>query len=98
MCSSGTQIRDADQAIAILEQRDDIHVIVTDIQMPGSMDGVKLAHAVRDRWPPVAIVVTSGMAATQPILPENSRFVAKPVREREILAAVREMTLPSGPH
>src|SRR3984957_6447215 len=50
----------ADQAIAILEARPDIHVVFTDIQMPGSMDGLKLARFVRDRWPPIKIVATSG--------------------------------------
>src|SRR5258708_20342918 len=50
----------ADQAIIILESRDDISVVFTDIQMPGSMDGLKLARAVRGRWPPINIVPTSG--------------------------------------
>lgn len=50
---------DAEQAIAILTARPDIHVF-TDIQMRGSMDGLKLAHFVRDRWPPIIILATSG--------------------------------------
>src|SRR2546421_3255185 len=50
----------ADEAIAILENRRDITVVFTDIQMPGSMDGLKLARAVRGRWPPIKIVATSG--------------------------------------
>ena len=50
----------ADQAIEILEARRDITVVFTDIQMPGSMDGLKLARAVRGRWPPIKIVATSG--------------------------------------
>lgn len=63
---------DADQAIAILEARGDIRVIFTDINMPGSMDGLKLAHFVRDRWPPVKIVATSGHAhLTDNDLPEG---------------------------
>jgi two-component system, response regulator PdtaR len=45
----------ADQAIAILEARKDIHLVFTDIDMPRSMDGLKLAAAVRDRWPPINI-------------------------------------------
>ena len=48
----------ADEAIAILETRSDINVIFTDINMPGSMDGLKLAHAVRGRWPPIKIIAT----------------------------------------
>ena len=51
---------DADGAIRILESRNDIRAVFTDIQMPGSMDGPKLPRAVRDRWPPVALIVTSG--------------------------------------
>src|ERR1700693_2273388 len=50
----------ADQAIGILESRRDITVVFTDIQMPGSMDGLKLARAVRGRWPPIKIIATSG--------------------------------------
>jgi CheY-like chemotaxis protein len=51
---------DADEAIEILEGRPDTKVIFTDIQIPGSMDGLKLAHAVRGRWPPIKIIATSG--------------------------------------
>jgi CheY-like chemotaxis protein len=50
----------ADEAIEILEARRDITVVFTDIQMPGSMDGLKLARVVRGRWPPIKIVATSG--------------------------------------
>ena len=52
----------ADQAIEILESRRDVTVVFTDIQMPGSMDGLKLARAIRGRWPPIKIVATSGRA------------------------------------
>jgi two-component system, response regulator PdtaR len=71
------EAKDADEAIAILEKRSDITLLFTDIQMPGSMDGLKLAHAVRDRWPPIKIVVVSGQTAlTQNDLPANSFFSA----------------------
>jgi CheY-like chemotaxis protein len=89
------EARDADEAIAILEQRSDITMLFTDVHMPpGSMDGVKLAHAVRDRWPPIKIVVVSGQTQlTQNDLPANSRFFGKPfhaesmIRELQALAA-----------
>src|ERR1700688_385837 len=69
----------ADEAIRILESRSDIHVVFTDVHMPGSMDGLKLAHAVRNRWPPIKIIVTSGRdPVTEQDLPEGSRFFAKP--------------------
>jgi CheY-like chemotaxis protein len=50
----------ADEAIKILESRLDIRLVFTDVNMPGSMDGLRLAHAVRNRWPPVELIVTSG--------------------------------------
>jgi CheY-like chemotaxis protein len=50
----------ADEAIAILEARKDIRIVFTDIDMPGSMDGLKLAHAIRKRWPPIELILTSG--------------------------------------
>ena len=83
----------ADQAIAILEGRRDISVVFTDIQMPGSMDGLKLARAVRGRWPPIKIVATSGHAhVTQLDLPEGGRFIAKPYSPNEITGVLRELT------
>ncbi|HEY2010902.1 MAG TPA: response regulator [Rhizomicrobium sp.] len=69
----------ADEAIAILESRADVRIVFTDIQMPGSMDGVKLAHAIRNRWPPVAIIVTSGQVCPAGyMLPANVPFLGKP--------------------
>src|SRR5580658_9703668 len=66
----------ADEAIEILEARRDISVVFTDIQMPGSMDGLKLAAAVRDRWPPILIVATSGhVSVGEDDLPDGARFL-----------------------
>src|SRR3954451_18469976 len=80
----------ADRAIEILEARTDIHTIFTDIEMPGSMDGLKLASAVRDRWPPVNIVITSGkLRPGDDQMPANSRFVGKPYRTADVLNALR---------
>jgi CheY-like chemotaxis protein len=84
----------ADEAIRILECRDDIRVVFTDIHMPGSMDGLRLAHAVRNRWPPIKIIVTSGRdLATQVGLPEGARFFAKPYSPIQITDALREWAL-----
>lgn len=70
---------DADEAIALLDSHPEIDVMMTDIIMPGSMDGLRLAHHVRERWPPVRIVVTSARFGTsQSELPLGSLFVAKP--------------------
>ena len=50
----------ADEAIGILEKRKDIRIVFTDIDMPGSMDGLRLARAIRERWPPIELILTSG--------------------------------------
>lgn len=82
----------ADQAIEILEARADIAIVFTDIQMPGSIDGLKLAHAVRRRWPPVRIVTCSGhVKVIQEDLPEGARFVPKPYSKSEIAMTFREL-------
>jgi two-component system, response regulator PdtaR len=78
---------DADQAIDILESRDDIRLLFTDIDMPGSMDGLKLMAAVRDRWPPIPIIVTSGKHAPCE-LPERTSFVPKPYRAEHVLQTI----------
>lgn len=84
----------ADDAIRILEDRSDIRVVFTDIHMPGSMDGLKLAYAVRNRWPPVKIIVTSGRGrVTEQDLPQGGRFFAKPYNLEEITDTLRELTL-----
>ena len=83
----------ADEAIAILESRNDIAVVFTDIQMPGSMDGLKLARAVRGRWPPIKIVTTSGLRIIQETdLPEGGRFLPKPYSADQITGLLHELT------
>jgi CheY-like chemotaxis protein len=87
------QAANADEAIAILKARPDIHVVFTDIQMPGSMDGLKLARFVRDRWPPIKIVATSGRVMVgDDDLPDGSVFLPKPYRGAEVVATLRDMT------
>ena len=87
------QAGNADEAIAILEVRTDIHVVFTDIQMPGSMDGLKLARAVRGRWPPIKIVATSGrLHLDKTDLPEGGRFLPKPYSPAEVTGVLRELT------
>jgi two-component system, response regulator PdtaR len=73
------EVGDADEAIAVLEARQDIQVVFTDIRMPGSMDGLKLARYVRKRWPPIKIIATSGhLAVLESDLPEGGVFLSKP--------------------
>jgi CheY-like chemotaxis protein len=83
----------ADEAIEILEARLDITVVFTDIQMPGSMDGLKLAAAIRGRWPPIKIVATSGLVDVRKVdLPEGGRFLPKPYSSAEIVGTLRDLT------
>jgi len=86
---------DADQAIAILESRSDIALLFTDIQMPGSMDGLRLAHAVRKRWPPIKIILVSGQLKLADLeLPADSRFFGKPLEAKVMIAQMRSMICP----
>ncbi|HEX3709124.1 MAG TPA: response regulator [Pseudolabrys sp.] len=86
----------ADEAISILQQRKDIRVVFTDIEMPGSLDGLKLAHAIRDRWPPIEIILTSGqhrLNADQ--IPARGHFIPKPYSGDAVVAAIRNFAPPS---
>ena len=81
---------DADEAIEVLERVRDIQLVITDINMPGSMDGLRLAAAIRDRWPPIHLIVVTGFAPPKRNeLPRDSLFIAKPYGAVEILSAVR---------
>jgi CheY-like chemotaxis protein len=85
---------DADEAIRILESRTDIRAVFTDVHMPGSMDGLKLARAVRNRWPPVALIVTSGQVdISDADLPRGGRFLPKPYKPAQIAATLGELVL-----
>jgi two-component system, response regulator PdtaR len=82
----------ADEAILILENRSDIRIVFTDIHMPGSMDGLRLARAVRDRWPPIKLIVTSGQTTvSEGELPTGGRFFSKPYQPSEISHVMNEM-------
>ena len=79
----------AAEAITVLEARSDIHLVFTDAEMPGTMDGVKLAHYVRDRWPPVRLIVVSGKTVVaEAELPLGARFFPKPYRHTAIVEAM----------
>jgi CheY-like chemotaxis protein len=83
---------DADEAIRILESRNDIRAVFTDVQMPGSMDGLRLARVVRNRWPPIALIVTSGQTSVLDTdLPTGGRFLRKPYGLPQIEATLRQV-------
>lgn len=80
----------ADEAILILEARKDIRIVFTDINMPGSMDGLKLAHAIRKRWPPIELILTSGhFDIANSELPARGCFFPKPYQDDAIIDALR---------
>jgi len=82
----------ADEAISILESRSDISLLFTDIQMPGSIDGLKLAHAVHERWPSIKIILVSGqMKPSDAARPENSRFFGKPLSVEQMITELQAM-------
>jgi two-component sensor histidine kinase/CheY-like chemotaxis protein len=82
----------ADEAISILESRSDISLLFTDIQMPGSMDGLKLAHAVHDRWPSIKIILVSGhVQPSDAERPANSRFFGKPLGVEQMITELQTM-------
>jgi len=82
----------ATEAIAILESRPDIRLVFTDVEMPRGIDGLKLAALIRDRWPPIEIVVTSGYMHPHPkALPERCVFLPKPYKPEEVVEAFRRL-------
>src|ERR1041385_985902 len=82
----------ADEAMSILESRSDISLLFSDIQMPGSMDGLKLAHAVHERWPAIKIILVSGQVKLSDAdKPADSRFFGKPLEMRQMITELQEM-------
>jgi two-component sensor histidine kinase/FixJ family two-component response regulator len=82
----------ADEALSILESRSDISVLFTDIQMPGTLDGLKLAHAVYKRWPGIKIILVSGQVnLSDADKPTDSRFFGKPLETKQMIAEIQDM-------
>ncbi|WP_114943637.1 response regulator [Microvirga calopogonii] len=86
---------DADEALIVLEATADVRALVTDVEMPGSLDGFTLARVVRQAWPDIGIVVTSGRLSPGPgELPPGVLFIPKPYRPADLVAAVRSVLPP----
>lgn len=82
----------ADQAIMRLSADTEIRLVVTDVDMPGTMDGIRLAHHVRNRWPPVHLLVISGKVGVKPSeLPTGVRFMSKPYQEPHLIGAIKAL-------
>lgn len=87
----------ADAAIRLLEADSSVRLIVTDVDMPGSMDGIKLAHYVNRKWPPIKLIVISGKIGVKPgELPEGARFMGKPYQEAALLNLMKTMVAVEG--
>ena len=86
----------ADVALEILESRTDIAAVFTDIKMPGSLCGLRLVHAIRDRWPPIHLIVASGLKApAEDEFPKMGRFIPKPYAPKHVLKALYELLGPN---
>jgi two-component sensor histidine kinase/ActR/RegA family two-component response regulator len=89
---TAVQAVNADEALAILESRSDISLLFSDIQMPGSIDGLRLAHAVHDRWPAIKIILVSGQVKlSDSDKPADSRFFGKPLEMQQMIAELQDM-------
>jgi CheY-like chemotaxis protein len=80
----------ADDAITILKRHRNIGAVFTDINMSGSRSGLKLAHVIRRGWPPIHLIVTSGLLAKLE-LPLGARFVHKPYENARVIALLHEL-------
>ncbi|AMJ60947.1 response regulator [Bosea sp. PAMC 26642] len=79
----------ADDAMALMESRPGIAAVFSDIEMPGSMDGLKLIHAIRRRWPPAVLILASGRIMPHiEDMPRDTAFLRKPYAERDLLKAL----------
>lgn len=82
--------RHADEAVHTLEARNDIRLVITDVMMPGSMDGLRLANVIRDRWPPINLILISANRIAVSDIPERGKFFSKPFNDRQIEQALRD--------
>jgi CheY-like chemotaxis protein len=89
---SVVEASNAQEATAILESRTDVRAVFTDVNMPGTLDGMRLARMVWGRWPPIHLIVTSGLVSPGPEdLPPGGRFIRKPYSPAHVIATIREL-------
>jgi CheY-like chemotaxis protein len=86
------EAQDADEAFEKLKNRPDIRVVLTDVGMPGSLDGFEFARLVKQGWPEVGIIVISGKTEPGPgDLPEGAGFAPKPLRPTALVEQIRQV-------
>lgn len=94
---SSLQAANADEAIQLLEHRSEIRAVFTDVKMSGSMNGLALAHAICGRWPPIHVIITSGLDIGDK-LPLNGRFIRKPYTFQQVSAVLHDFSdMPPDP-
>ena len=83
----------ADVALAVLEAcSDTVQVLFTDIDMPGSMNGLDLAESVQQRWPHISLLISSAYHKLHPgQIPDEGRFVPKPYASEDVVQHIREL-------
>ena len=87
----------ADDALRVLEELSHVSVILTDIEMPGELNGIDLAHVARQRWPHIELLVMSGRTFPQPgTLPAGIEFWRKPYSTERLVSHVRQLTTPNA--
>lgn len=83
---------DADEAISVLEHAPEVRLMFSDVDMPGSMNGVELATAVNQRWPKIRLLLTSGHHwLADATLPDHGRFIPKPYSSETVVGEVGEL-------
>jgi CheY-like chemotaxis protein len=86
------EAQDADEAFDILRQRQDVSVVLTDVDMPGSINGFEFARLVAQGWPEVGVLVISGKTAPEPgEIPPSARFAAKPLTATALVQHIHEI-------
>jgi two-component system, response regulator PdtaR len=82
----------AEEAIAMLEHAPRVRLMFSDVDMPGSMDGVQLATVVNERWPNIRLLLTSGHHwLSDATLPDHGRFIPKPYSSETVIGQVGEL-------
>lgn len=85
------EARTADQAFEFLARHSSLQLLITDVQMPGELDGFDLARKVAERWPHIQVIVVSGAARPGPEdIPPNAVFISKPLSSELVRQVLRE--------
>lgn len=85
----------ADEALTVLQARPDVQVVVTDIEMPGTMNGLELTRVVRERWPGVGVILSSGRALPRlDDLSDKVAYIAKPYLPDTVITLIQQLATP----